>query len=132
LLTGRGEDVHGLVLRAMVPISLLRGQPGRVSGNQTSTMPVPLPLGEPDPVRRLGLIAADTAVRKRRTRPEIGSGLMRFVAVQRASYLFLAHQRTVNLSVTNVPGPPAPLSFAGARVRALFPVLGACATPWTT
>jgi diacylglycerol O-acyltransferase len=123
LLTSRGEDVHGLVLRAMVPISLHHEQAGRASGNQTSTMPVSLPVGEPDPIRRLGLIAADTAARRGKTRPAIGSGLMRFVAMQRAFYRFLAHQRTVNLSVTNVPGPPEQLFLAGARVRELFPVV---------
>jgi diacylglycerol O-acyltransferase len=34
LLAGRGEDVQGLVLRAMVPISLHQEQPGQAQGNQ--------------------------------------------------------------------------------------------------
>jgi pimeloyl-ACP methyl ester carboxylesterase len=46
-------------------------------------MMVPLPLGEPDPVRRLELIAAETAARKNKARPEAGSGIFRFVACQR-------------------------------------------------
>ena len=83
LLAGRGEDVQELVLRAMVPISLHREQPGRASGNQDAVMVVPLPLGEPDPVRRLQLIAAETAARKRKARPQMGSGIFGFVAVQR-------------------------------------------------
>jgi hypothetical protein len=83
---------------------------------------VPLPLGEPDPVRRLELIAAETAARKRTAHPQVTSGLFRFVAVQRATYRLTAHQRFVNLSVTNVPGPPVPLYVAGARLLELFPV----------
>jgi diacylglycerol O-acyltransferase / wax synthase len=122
VLAGRGEDVQGLVLRAMVPISLHREQPGQASGNLDAVMVVPLPLGEPDPVRRLDLISAETAVRKRRARPQMGSGLFGFVAVQRLWYRFLARQRTVNLVVTNVPGPPVPLHLAGARLLELFPV----------
>jgi len=123
LLAGRGEDVQGLVLRVMVPISLHREQPGQARGNQDAMMLVPLPLGEPDPVRRLDLIAAETAARKQQARPQVGSGIFRFVAVQRAWYRFLAHQRSVNLFVTNVPGPPVPLYLAGARLLELFPVV---------
>jgi WS/DGAT/MGAT family acyltransferase len=121
LLAGRGEPVEGLVLRAMVPISLHQ-QPGQTRGNQDGMMMVPLPLGEPDPVRRLDLIAAETAARKHQAHPQVTSGIFQFVAVQRASYRFLAHQRSVNLSVTNVPGPPVPLYLAGARLLELFPV----------
>jgi hypothetical protein len=46
------------------PISLHQKHPGQASGNQDSAMAVPLPLGEHDPVRRLHLIAAETAARK--------------------------------------------------------------------
>ncbi len=123
LLAGRGEDLEGLVLRVMVPISLHHERPGQASGNQDAMMMVPLPLGEPDPVRRLALIAAETAARKRTAHPQVTSGLFGFVAVQRATYRFQVHQRFVNLSVTNVPGPPVPLYVAGARLLELFPMV---------
>jgi diacylglycerol O-acyltransferase / wax synthase len=122
LLAGRGEPVQELVLRAMVPISLHHEQPGQASGNQDGMMVVPLPLGEPDPLRRLELIAAETAARKHNAHPQVTSGIFGFVAVQRAAYRHLPRQRSVNLSVTNVPGPPVPLYFAGARLLELFPV----------
>jgi diacylglycerol O-acyltransferase / wax synthase len=122
LLAGRGEPVEGLVLRVMVPISLHHEQPGQASGNQDAVMVVPLWLGEPDPVHRLELIAAETTVRKHKARPQSASGILSLPVVQRASYRFLAHQRSVNLSVTNVPGPPVPLYLAGAPLLELFPV----------
>ncbi|HEX5880131.1 MAG TPA: wax ester/triacylglycerol synthase family O-acyltransferase [Actinomycetota bacterium] len=122
LLAGRGEDIDRLVLRVMVPISLHHEQPGQARGNQIGYMVVPLPLGEPNPVRRLELIAGETAARKQQARPQSASGILSLPVVQRASYRFQPHQRFVNLSVTNVPGPPVPLYLAGAQLLELFPV----------
>jgi diacylglycerol O-acyltransferase / wax synthase len=122
LLAGRGEDIQDLVLRVMVPVSLHHEPQGAAEGNQGSVMLVPLPLGEPDPVRRLERIAAETTARKAIARPRTGGGILGVAAVQRAWYRSLAHQRTVNLVVTNVPGPPVPLHLAGARLLELFPV----------
>jgi WS/DGAT/MGAT family acyltransferase len=123
LLRRRGEDVEGLALRAAVPVSLHHEQPGQARGNQDGTMVVPLPLGEPDPVRRLDLIAAETAERKQHPHPQGASGVMSLAVVQRAVFRLLARQRLVNLYVTNVPGPPVPLYLAGARLLELFPMV---------
>jgi diacylglycerol O-acyltransferase / wax synthase len=123
LLVSRGEDVRGLVQRAMVTISEHHEQPGQARGNKPGWMMVPLPLGEPDPVRRLALIAAETAARKQKARPEAGTGIFRFVAGQRVWYRQFPRQRSVNLVVTNVPGPPVPLYLAGARLLELFPMM---------
>jgi diacylglycerol O-acyltransferase len=123
LLASRGEDVHGLVQRAMVTISLHHEQPGQAQGNKPGWMMVPLPLGEPDPARRVGLIAAETAARKHQARPQAGSGIFRFAAGQRAWYRHFPRQRSVNLVVTNAPGPPVPLYLAGAQLLELFPMM---------
>ena len=123
LLASRGEAVHGLVQRAMVTISLHDEQPWEAQGNRPGWMMVPLPLGEPDPVRRLELIAAETVARKNEARPEAGSGIFRFVAGQRVWYRLFPRQRSVNLVVTNAPGPPVPLCLAGARLLEVFPMM---------
>jgi hypothetical protein len=107
----------------MVTISLHDEQPWEAQGNKPGWMMVPLPLGEPDPVRRLELIAAETAARKDDARPEAGSGIFRFVAFQRLWYRLFPRQRSVNLVVTNAPGPPVPLYFAGARLLEVFPMM---------
>jgi diacylglycerol O-acyltransferase len=73
LLESRGERVEGLVLRAMVPVSLHREQPGQARGNLDGAMVVPLPIGEADDVRRLQWIAAEIARRKKRDRPPGGT-----------------------------------------------------------
>jgi diacylglycerol O-acyltransferase / wax synthase len=123
LLTRQGEDVRGLAQRAMVTISHHDQRPGEAQGNKPGWMMVPLPVGEPDPMRRLELIAEQTRARKDKARPEAGSGIFRFVAGQRLWYRHFPRQRSVNLVVSNVPGPPTRLSLAGAPLLEVFPLL---------
>ena len=122
LLSGRGDEVDDVVLRAMVPVSLHRGQPGPARGNRDGAMVVPLPIGVADPARRLRLIAAATAERKRRARPA-GGTMFPSPLLQRAFLHVATRQRIFNVYVANVPGPPVPLRFAGAPVLEIFPVV---------
>jgi diacylglycerol O-acyltransferase / wax synthase len=123
LLLSRGEHVEDLVLRAMVPVSLHTEQPGHANGNQDGFMVVPLPIGEAGHARRLNLIAAETAERKTKARPQVISGIFRFTVAQRALCHHLPRQRYMNLSVSNVPGPPVPLYLAGAPLLEVYPVV---------
>jgi WS/DGAT/MGAT family acyltransferase len=122
LLLSRGEPVAGLVLKAFVPVSLHAEGAGHAQGNQDAAMAVPLPVGEPDPVRRLRLIAADTRARKQRTRSP-GINALPIGFLQRAAWRMVTHQRTYNVSVTNVPGPPQRLFLVGAPLVELVPVV---------
>jgi hypothetical protein len=122
LLASRGEPVDELVLRAFVPVSLHREQPGQARGNLDGGMIVPLPIGDPDHARRLSLIAADTAARKKKSRPP-GSTLFRNAAIQRAFLRHAARQRLMNIYIANVPGPPVPLYLAGAPLVEVFPIV---------
>ena len=123
LLRTRGEDVHELVLRALVPVSRHGRHPDQATGNRDAMMLVPLPLFEADPVRTLRLIAADTAVRKKQNHPQAATGLMSWPVIQHLTTRLLARQRLLNLSVTNVQGPPKPLYLTGAQLLELFPVV---------
>ncbi len=124
LLRSRGERVDGLVLRAMVPVSLHGGPAGQARGNVDGAMAVHLPVGEADPLRRLQLIRAETAQRKARPRPQgFTGGVFGLPVVQRAALHLLRRQRFFNAYVANVPGPPTPLYLAGARLMTVFPVV---------
>ena len=117
LLGARGELAPGLVLKASVAASL-RGPPQRrMAGNRVGMMIVPLPLGEADPARLLERVAAATAPRKRRPLYQPNGRL-----VQRWMVRTMTRQRLVNLLVSNLPGPPVPLSVAGARVAEIFQI----------
>ena len=110
LLASRGEDVEGLLQRAMVTISEHQEQPGQARGNKPGWMMVPLPLGEPDPVRRLGADRRRDGRAQAQARPEAGSGIFRFVAAQRVWY------RLFPAAAVGEPGRDQRPGSAGAAV----------------
>jgi diacylglycerol O-acyltransferase / wax synthase len=122
LLSSRGERVEDVMLQAYVPVPLHGQQRGPARGNLDGMMAVPLPVGVPDPVRRLRFIAAETTERKKRHRVPAGT-LMRNPTIQRAILPFMARRRLANAYVANVPGPPMPLYLAGAQLLELFPIV---------
>jgi len=122
LLLSRGERVDDVMLRAYVPMSLHGEQLGKARGNLDGMMVVRLPVGVADPVRRLRMIAAETAQR-RKLRRAVGGALFRFAPLQRLFMRFMSRQRWANTYAANVPGPSTPLYFAGARLLELFPLV---------
>jgi WS/DGAT/MGAT family acyltransferase len=122
LLSARGEPVDGLVLRAVVPIALPHRRQERRQGNVLGQMIVPLPLGVVDPIGRLRLIAAETAVRKRRPSPR-RPPVLRGRRMQHAAMGLAARQRAYNVYIANVHGPETLLYLAGSRLVDVLPVV---------
>ncbi len=113
---------HPHALRVKVPVSL--HQPGDDDGNRDSFICVDLPIDEADPVARLAAIAVETRERKRdhdadtldvffRDLTHLSSSLERFAEHWAES------PRVFTLNVSNVPGPPGPLSVLGAPVASM-------------
>jgi WS/DGAT/MGAT family acyltransferase len=121
LLHSRGESVDDLVLRVYVPMTLRQGQFDGARGNQIAEMVVPLPIGVSDPVRRLQLIAAETAERKTRSRPALGKLPHRGMLGR--WFLKLIDRQRVNVTTADLPGPGFPLYFLDAEILEVFPVL---------
>lgn len=122
LLRSRGEPVDDLIVRIDVPVTLrpaaVRAQ---ARGNLIGLIIVPLPVGLADTHRRLARIAAETASRKARPQPSVGTVLHSRVA-RRALAKILA-RRPVNVASADLPGPPEPVYLAGARLLEVFPLL---------
>lgn len=123
LLQFRGEMVDGRVLRAMVPVTLQNRSLGPLRGNLYGVMVVRLPVGEPDAVRRLHSIAAETASRKQRAQRPWGIGVFGSPLMQRLTLPVAGRQHYINIHVANVRGPAGPLYLAGARLTTAFPVV---------
>jgi diacylglycerol O-acyltransferase len=123
LLQSRGERVDGLVLRAMVPVTLQNPTLGPLRGNLYGAMVVRLPIGEANPLRRLDRISAETASRKQRATRPWGIGVFGSPLMQRLTLPLAGRQHYINIHVANVRGPAEPLYLAGARLTTAFPLV---------
>lgn len=112
-------------LHAQVPVSLHHRDEGASDlGNRDSFINVDLPLAEADPLVRLDLIRAETSQRKRlgdaEELYELFHALGRMKHISNAVQRLAKSAREFSLSISNVPGPPAPVSVARRRVQHLF------------
>jgi WS/DGAT/MGAT family acyltransferase len=127
-LLHRGRDVSGLVLKAMVPVSVRADVERGALGNRVAAMYAPLPVGLADPAEQLdhvrramaGLKASGQAVGA-----EALTGLAEFAppTILAQAARLQARQPFHNLVVTNVPGPQHPLFLLGRRLIALYPLV---------
>jgi diacylglycerol O-acyltransferase / wax synthase len=117
LLAGRGELRPELVLKVSVAASVRAPASASQAGNLVGVLLVPLPVGEEDPIRRLEQIARATAKRKGLPPYQPAGRLL-----QRWMVRGMSRQRRINLLMSNLPGPPQPMYFAGAKILEVFQI----------
>jgi WS/DGAT/MGAT family acyltransferase len=127
-LRRQGIDTKGLVLKAMVPVSVrTKAQKGAL-GNQVAAMWAPLPVGVERPAECLREVA--TAMEDlKKSGQAVGAQVLTNLAgfapptiLSQAARL-QARQQFFNLVVTNVPGPQFPLYLLGRELLGLYPVV---------
>jgi WS/DGAT/MGAT family acyltransferase len=127
-LREHGHDTDGLVLKAMVPVSVrTRSQRGAL-GNQVAAMWAPLPVGIKNPAEALQRIAASMEDLKSSGQAVGAQVLTNLAGFAPPTILSQAarlqpRQPFFNLVVTNVPGPQFPLYLLGRRLEVLYPVV---------
>jgi WS/DGAT/MGAT family acyltransferase len=126
LLLRRGRDPDGSELKALVPVSVRAQAERGALGNRVSAFAAPLPVGEPDPVRRFHAVHAAVGDLKASGRAVGAETILRLAGFAAPTVLSQAarlqsHRRLFNLTVTNVPGPQFPLYLLGRRLRAFYP-----------
>jgi diacylglycerol O-acyltransferase / wax synthase len=131
-LRAQGHDTEGLVLKAMVPVSV-RVDSDRKShppalGNRVAAMWAPLPVGVENPAECLAQIR-DAMEDLKESGQAVGAQVLTNLAgfapptiLSQAARL-QARQRFFNLVVTNVPGPQFPLYLLGRELQGLYPVV---------
>ncbi len=126
-LIARGVPTDDLELRAMVPVSVRAEDEHGHLGNKLTTMRAPLPVYEPDPVKRLEIVSAAMDGLKHSKQALGAETIARLndfapptLLAQAARLTFST--RLFNLLVTNVPGPQIPLYVLGRKLQETFPV----------
>jgi len=131
LLLARGEQLDGVVVRSLVPVSV-RSNGDHSLDNQVSALIAELPVGIADPVERLHAVRAQMMALKASHQADAGKllfdladyappallsvGLRTAVTVMRR-----LPQRSVNTVTTNVPGPQVPLYACGREMLEYLP-----------
>ncbi len=123
---GEGSDVDSI--RAMVPVSLRQAHEELALGNRVSSLFIDLPVSEPDPLLHYRKIVAAT---KKLKGSDQAVGAEALIGVAGAApplihsvVARLAFKpRLFNLTITNVPGPPATLYSLGAPMRRVVPLV---------
>jgi diacylglycerol O-acyltransferase / wax synthase len=127
-LRRRGEQTDGLVLRAMVPVSVRADAERGALGNRVAAMWAPLPVGNADAEAVLAEIAEAMRGLKE-SGQAVGAQALTSLAdfapptIMSQAARLQSRQRFFNLVVTNVPGPQIPLYLLGRHLQAFYPVV---------
>lgn len=131
LLLARGEELDGVVVRSLVPVSV-RAPGDHSPDNQVASIIAELPVGIDDPIERLHAVRAHLQQRKSSHQAEASRAL--FDLADRAPAPLLSvglrtatlvmrrlPQRSVNTVTTNVPGPQHALYACGCEMLEYLP-----------
>lgn len=119
---------RGEVVRSLVPVSIRTATESGVASNRLSAVLVNLPVGVPEPLRRLQAVRAQTDDLKRTHQaagPELITAMLEPVAPPLLALAmrsaFRLPQPLVQTVVTNVPGPRDKLYALGRPLVAAYP-----------
>ena len=127
-LREHGHSTDGLVLKAMVPVSVRPKSERGALGNQVAAMWAPLPVGVENPADCLHRIVKSMEDLKNSGQAVGAQVLTNLAGFAPPTILSQAarlqpRQPFFNLVVTNVPGPQFPLFLLGRRLEVLYPVV---------
>lgn len=122
-LRAQGTMLDGVCVRALVPVNLRPATQQPTLGNHFGLVFANLPIGERNPLARVYGVHMDMERLKHSSQAVLALWLLTAMgalpaAVEERSIDLLTSKASVVIS--NVPGPPAPLHLAGARIEQQF------------
>jgi diacylglycerol O-acyltransferase / wax synthase len=127
-LRRRGEETDGLVLKAMVPVSVRADAERGALGNRVAAMWAPLPVGIEDPTAVYAEVH-EAMKGLKESGQAVGATALASLAdfapptIMSQAARLQPRQRYFNVVVTNVPGPQFPLYLMGRELTAFYPVV---------
>ncbi|MEP6634370.1 MAG: wax ester/triacylglycerol synthase family O-acyltransferase [Luteimonas sp.] len=120
----RGEaNLSGMTLRATVPVNLRPLEHAKKLGNHFGLVFLDLPVGEPNPIRRVERVAECMNQLKKSRQAIVAYGLLAALGMAPQPLQELALElfsRKATTVATNVPGPQQPLYLGGCTVREMM------------
>jgi diacylglycerol O-acyltransferase / wax synthase len=127
-LRRRGEPTDGVVLKAMVPVSVRADAQRGALGNRVAAMWAPLPVGVQKPAAVMAQVSEAMRGLKE-SGQAVGAVALTSLAdfapptIMSQAARLQPQQRLFNLVVTNVPGPQVPLYLLGREMQRFYPVV---------
>jgi WS/DGAT/MGAT family acyltransferase len=127
-LRRHGDDTRGLVLKAMVPVSVRADIERGALGNRVAAMWAPLPVGIEDPggvFAEVHQAMQELKASGQAVGAQVLTSLTGFAppTLMSQAARLQSRQRFFNLVVTNVPGPQFKLYLLGRELLAMYPVV---------
>lgn len=122
-LEKRGQDVNGVNLRAMVPVSIRAARDLTQLGNQFGLVILSLPIGVRDPLLRLRVLKQRMDDIKDTPEAWVAFGILSVMGLmpwQIEKIIVDIFAGKVSAVMTNVPGPRRPIYLAGQRLNSLM------------
>ena len=122
------DEVASTEFRIMAPVSVRAESEQGTLGNKVAMWLMALPVGEPDPARRIAAVMEATKNLKDTDQALGASTLVQVSTGAPATLVGLAARlasgiRPFNMTVTNVPGPQFPMYLAGSPMTASYPLV---------
>ena len=119
-LKGYGDKTEGLEIRAMIPVNLRHIDKAYQLGNKFGLVPLVLPLGMDDPLKRLAEVRHRMQALKGSTQPLMAYAVLGVAGlvqkpVQEAIMGLFTHKTTAVM--TNVPGPVEKFKLCGSTIE---------------
>jgi WS/DGAT/MGAT family acyltransferase len=127
-LRRRGVPQNDKRFRAQVPVSIRTPGEHGTEGNRLVMLLAELPVYEQDPCKRLSQVVEITQ-RLKQSRQRAGVAFFEEVSDRTLTSLFVyfarlaTWQRSFNIVITNIPGPPIPGYLLGARMLEVYPLV---------